>query len=268
MAENDDVLIEIIPFIQELVPGIPAELVLFLAKSVFFISICALAAFIALGLAVHFKRKVSAKKYLKNLPVSKDLEKIDPEIRKKVFSLVQQCVVLGSVIDSYTGRKAHSKKVSMIAYSLLKGFGPLERILFYSAAMVYDAGYLEFRQSLFHSEVLSRKEKVSLRTHVARGLFQLDFVPYEYRSVFWEAVFFHHENQDGTGFPDGLRGDEIPYVARLVHLAEGYASLVRQSGYKKSLSRKKALDELKKDSVKYDAELLALLEKTLLARKK
>ena len=100
MNENDDVLIEIIPFIQELIPGIPAALVLFLAKAAFLISICALFAFIVFGLVLHFKRKISAKRYLKNLPVSKDLEKIEPELRKKLFNLVRQCVVLGSVIDS------------------------------------------------------------------------------------------------------------------------------------------------------------------------
>ena len=268
MGENDDVLIEIIPFIQELIPGIPTSLVLFLVKAAFLISICALFAFIIFALVLHFKRRISAKRYLKNLPVSKDLEKIEPELRKKLFSLVRQCVVLGSVIDSYTNRKSNSKKVSMIVYSLLKDKEPLERILFYAASMVYDAGYLEFKQSLFHSEVLSRKEKIFLRTHVARGLFQLDFVPYEYKNIFWEAAFFHHENQNGTGFPDGLNGDEIPYVARLIHLTEDYVSLVRQDGYKKSLSRKKALDELKKVSFKYDPELLLLLEKILLARKK
>lgn len=268
MGENDDVLTEIIPFIQDLIPGIPAALVLFLTKVAFFIFVCNLFAFIVFGLALHFKRRISAKRYLKNLPVSKDLEKIEPELRKKLFNLVRQCVVLGSVIDSYTNRKSNSKKVSMIVFSLLKDKEPLERILFYAAAMVYDAGYLEFKQSLFHSEVLSRKEEIFLRTHVARGLFQLDFVPYEYKSIFWEAVFFHHENQNGTGFPDGLNGDKIPYVARLIHLTEDYVSLVRQAGYKKSLSRKKALDELKKVSFKYDPELLLLLEKILLTRKK
>ena len=60
----------------------------------------------------------------------------------------------------------------MIVFSFLKDKEPLERILFYAAAMVYDAGYLEFKQSLFHSEVLIRKEENFFRTHVARGLFR------------------------------------------------------------------------------------------------
>jgi len=126
MGENDDVLTEIIPFIQDLIPGIPAALVLFLTKVAFFIFVCNLFAFIVFGLALHFKRRISAKRYLKNLPVSKDLEKIEPELRKKLFNLVRQCVVLGSVIDSYTNRKSNSKKVSMIVFSLLKDKEPLE----------------------------------------------------------------------------------------------------------------------------------------------
>ena len=73
MGENDDVLTEIIPFIQDLIPGIPAALVLFLTKVAFFIFVCNLFAFIVFGLALHFKRRISPKRYLKNLPVSKDL---------------------------------------------------------------------------------------------------------------------------------------------------------------------------------------------------
>lgn len=58
MGENDDVLTEIIPFIQDLIPGIPAALVLFLTKVAFFIFVCNLFAFIVFGLALHFKRRI------------------------------------------------------------------------------------------------------------------------------------------------------------------------------------------------------------------
>ena len=61
MGENDDVLIEIIPFIQELIPGIPTSLVLFLVKAAFLISVFALFAFIIFALVLHFKRRISAK---------------------------------------------------------------------------------------------------------------------------------------------------------------------------------------------------------------
>ena len=61
MGENDDVLTEIIPFIQDLIPGIPAALVLFLTKVAFFIFVCNLFAFIVFGLPFILKEEFQRK---------------------------------------------------------------------------------------------------------------------------------------------------------------------------------------------------------------
>ncbi|UKI55589.1 MAG: hypothetical protein L6V90_13600 [Treponema succinifaciens] len=87
MGENDDVLTEIIPFIQDLIPGIPAALVLFLTKVAFFIFLSATCLlFIVFGLALHFKRRISAKRYLKESSSFKRLgKKSSLSLEKNLF---------------------------------------------------------------------------------------------------------------------------------------------------------------------------------------
>ncbi|MGN0730179.1 HD-GYP domain-containing protein [Treponema sp.] len=268
MDKKNELLSEMIPFFQELLPGLSLPIVVFFIRAVFFLFLFAGFSYIVFGFSFRLRNFISSRSYLKKLSFAKHLEKFSPDQSKRLLSLVRHCVYLGSVIDSHTNRKGKSRQMSIIVYRLLKKHDHLERIIFTAAAMVYDAGFLEFPQSLFHSELLTRAEISFLRTHVARGLFHFGFVPKEYREVFYTAAFFHHENQDGGGFPEELKSDEIPYVARVIHLVEDYVSLVRQNGAQKALSSRKALAVLKKSSAKYDPELLSLLEKTLLSGKK
>jgi HD-GYP domain-containing protein (c-di-GMP phosphodiesterase class II) len=65
-----------------------------------------------------------------------------------------------------------------------------------------------------------------------------------------EAVFSHHEYWDGTGYPKGLKGEEIPWYSRIISIAEVYDVLVRQ------MSESRALDEIKElKGKRFDPEI-------------
>lgn len=265
MNEKSGIEAEIIPFIQELIPGLPASALVSALFSVLFAVILILLCVALFFAAAYIKEKIAAKAYLKNLPLIKALETVGlaSEEKRRLQEIVEKCVVLGSVIDSHTNRRNNSKNVSQLVYEILQleKAGITECILYSSAAMVCDAGFLDIRPSLFHSEVLSRKEKESIKSHVARSLYFIDLIPEEYLDIFMEALLCHHENQDGSGYPEGLRGDEIPYVARLIHAAESYISLVSRRKYHKVLSKKSALQKMRSSAEKYDPEILNALEK-------
>jgi HD-GYP domain-containing protein (c-di-GMP phosphodiesterase class II) len=53
-----------------------------------------------------------------------------------------------------------------------------------------------------------------------------------------------HENWDGSGYPDGLRGEAIPLGSRILHVADAYASMTGRRSYRDSLSAEAALEEL------------------------
>jgi putative two-component system response regulator len=72
----------------------------------------------------------------------------------------------------------------------------------------------------------------------------------------------HHEKQDGSGYPDHLKGDEIPMTARVLQTVDIYDSLTTDRPYRKALSQEKALEIMWEETRRgwWDADLVAALE--------
>lgn len=71
-----------------------------------------------------------------------------------------------------------------------------------------------------------------------------------------EMVLHHHENWDGSGYPYGLRGEEIPYGARIIHICEAVDAMLEERTYRKALTEAQCKEELRKyKSVRYDPRL-------------
>ena len=83
----------------------------------------------------------------------------------------------------------------------------------------------------------------------------------EIRSLFFEAAMFHHENFNGSGYPESLKADEIPQVAQMIRVAESYVSLVSRRSYRKVFTRENALKELEGYSQNYSPEYFDCLKK-------
>jgi putative two-component system response regulator len=62
------------------------------------------------------------------------------------------------------------------------------------------------------------------------------------------AIRHHHEHWDGSGYPDGLRGQEIPIGARILHVADAFDSMITERVYRPARSLSDALDELRRAS--------------------
>ncbi|NLE60537.1 MAG: HD-GYP domain-containing protein [Planctomycetes bacterium] len=76
-----------------------------------------------------------------------------------------------------------------------------------------------------------------------------------------DIVLFHHETPDGTGYPAGLKGDEIPLLASVVHVADTFDALTTSRSYRSKFSLEKALEIMHKDSgTKLDGRLVEALE--------
>jgi HD-GYP domain-containing protein (c-di-GMP phosphodiesterase class II) len=76
------------------------------------------------------------------------------------------------------------------------------------------------------------------------------------------VVRHHHERFDGKGYPDGLRGEDIPLLARIVSVADAFDSMIRARPYGYGISRKAALQEIEENSgTQFDPRIVrALLE--------
>lgn len=83
-----------------------------------------------------------------------------------------------------------------------------------------------------------------MKSHTTRGCEILNNIKdtwdQEYRKVSYDICRHHHERYDGKGYPDGLKGEDIPISAQIVSLADVYDALVNERVYKSAFSREKA----------------------------
>ncbi len=176
--------------------------------------------------------------------------------------LAEKCNELGHLIDAATGRKNNSKNVSELVYKMSHelGYGQYESTLFFMVGMVYDIGFLEIDKGLLGAENLTEDQKYEIRNHVKQGLAQIAFVPDRYRLIFADGILMHHENMDGSGYPEGLEGPRIPYVARVLRVAESFMALISRRNYREIFDKESAIEELKARPGLYDPDLVTVLE--------
>jgi len=145
--------------------------------------------------------------------------------------------------DSYT--HGHSRQVSLYAGLIARrlGFSGKELALLEQAALLHDIGKIGITDTILnHPGSLSGDEMDEVRKHPCKGRNIL--APIRSLSGLAEVVYHHHERWDGTGYPDGLAGEEIPLMARIIGIADAFDAITSQRPYRISLDLDAALAEL------------------------
>src|SRR5881397_469893 len=149
--------------------------------------------------------------------------------------------------DPYTS--GHSLRVSeyalAIARELRLSANDVDDIK--RAALLHDVGkiYEEFAPLLRKEGKLTAEEMMTMRTHVTRSA-QLVATATRLRGGVEAMIRHHHENFDGTGYPDGLAGDQIPVGARIIMVADTIDAMTTDRPYRKAMSLARAVEELEK----------------------
>ena len=152
--------------------------------------------------------------------------------------------------------------VTLLARALKQDDAALRSMLL--AALSMNVGMLE-RHAHFQQKAgpLDAAERAYIRAHPQVGVNLLRAAGVT-DAVWLQAVLQHHENIDGSGYPLGIRGDEIGLAARLIMLADRYCARVSARSYRKSLLPNAALREmLSADKATLDAPLASLLVREL-----
>ncbi len=186
--------------------------------------------------------------------------------KNELSMLSIECEKIGSKIDKITGRKNNSKNVAEIAFKIANflRLSSYEASLYFCVAMVYDVGFCDVNPELFTvAGRLTNEEKQQIRDHVVRGLDEIGFVPTRFKGLFHDAIYMHHENMDGSGYPEGLTGEEIPVIAKIIRVAESYVALVSRRNYKNIFDKETAVEELKKHPELYDQRIVIALESVI-----
>ncbi len=189
-------------------------------------------------------------------------KEVNDELRAELRDLAAECEIKGQMIDKATGRKNNSKNVAELVFKIAQklNLGEYTSMLYFCASMVYDIGFLAIDSSLLDKEKLTEEEKYKIRSHVKSGVDQIDFVPEKFRSVFIEAILMHHENLNGTGYPDGLKDDAIPPVARIIHVVESFIAQISKRNYRGIFDKETAIKELRSHPERYDIDIIDALD--------
>jgi putative nucleotidyltransferase with HDIG domain len=157
--------------------------------------------------------------------------------------------------DHYT--QGHCERVAFFACVLADSMGMDSRSLFWFrlGALLHDIGKI-----IVPTEVLNKtgpltgEEWEMMKRHPEAGLelvADIDF-PGDVRVV----IRNHHERWDGTGYPDGLAGEEIPFAARILCVADVYDALTTARSYRDSMSHTRAAEEMRASPGQFDPQLL------------
>lgn len=179
--------------------------------------------------------------------------------------MLNNCRELGFKIDEVSGRQNNSINCAELVYKISKelGYNESDALLSFAIALVYDAGLLSVPPELFLKDHLNSSEVTEIQQHVLNGGEYLDFVPDSMKEQFVTVIRNHHENMDGTGYPKGIRGEELNYLSRCIRVVDSYLSQVSNRTYRDITDSNDALKHLKSEITKYDPVIINALERVI-----
>ena len=185
------------------------------------------------------------------------------EIESVSVSVISSLMAALEEKDSYTA--GHSRRVTRLAKKTaeIMGFSDLEIWMVEKAAELHDIGKLIVDVGFINKPgPLSPKEWVVMRRHpVAADRF---LAPFTFLETVRPLIRHHHERLDGTGYPDGLSGDELDIFSQIIAAADCYDAMTSSRSYRAPMSRHDAIAELEMESGKhFSKEVLEALLKAL-----
>ncbi len=173
-------------------------------------------------------------------------------LKETFFTTVRTLAEAIEKRDSYTG--GHTKRVMDYSVSIGVTMGlsneNIEQLRL--SAILHDIGKIGVRDDiLLKQEKLTIEEYELLKKHPVYGEEILKFI--KQLNGIIPGVKYHHEFYNGQGYPDGLKGDEINIIARIIAVADSFDAMTTERPYQKGLSVSEAVNELKKNSgVQFD----------------
>ena len=178
------------------------------------------------------------------------------EVKDLFLSTVKSLVMAIDAKDPYI--HLHSLRVSEVSSILSDelGLSPLEVEQIKLAALLHDVGKIGVpEQVLLKPDKLSQQEWEEMKRHPLHSVHILEQVKQFSHIVRW--VRHEHEHYNGSGYPDGLKGDVIPLPSRIIAVADAFDAITSDRYYRKGRSEEIAVDLLQKGSgIQFDPEVI------------
>ena len=195
--------------------------------------------------------------------MSRRVNERSEQIEEMSFQMIQTLANAIDAKDNYT--KEHSLRVSQYSVALARALGWNERRIsrLRYDAMVHDIGKIGIPDAILNKKGrLSEDEFEVIQSHTIRG-YQI----FEKTTAFPTAKLVarhHHERFDGTGYPDHLKGKDIPENARIVCIADAFDAMSSDRCYRKALSIESIREEIEKGAgTEFDPEYAEVFIKLL-----
>ncbi|MBY0470618.1 HD domain-containing protein [bacterium] len=169
--------------------------------------------------------------------------KLYTDLKKSFYETVEALAESIEKKDSYTG--GHTKRVVFYSMCIAKymNLTPEQLETVRLGALLHDVGKIGIEDKILKKDApLDKDEWKVMQTHPDLGYDIMSRV--ESLADVMGGMRFHHERWDGKGYPQGLKGEEIPFLARIIAVADTYDAMVSTRPYRKGLPPKTAYDEI------------------------
>ena len=194
----------------------------------------------------------------KDITANKELEEVQKDI---IFTMGTIAEFRSKETGEHIKRVAKYSKILALAY----GLDEIEASMIELASPMHDIGKIAIPDSILNKPAkLTPEEFEIMKTHASKGYEILNISSRPLLQMAGIIAYSHHEKYDGTGYPQGLKGENIPLYGRITAIADVFDALSQNRAYKKAWSLDEILEYIKKEEGTYfDPILVDLFFKNL-----
>ncbi|MFP4417610.1 MAG: HD domain-containing phosphohydrolase [Fibrobacterota bacterium] len=189
------------------------------------------------------------------------------DMKENYIRTIKALAIAVDAKDTYT--HGHSENVMNIAESIARELSGDEKWIgtIRDAGLLHDIGKIGIPGYILNKPGPLTYEEFNgiMKTHTTLGANIVRDVPF--LQDLYSLILYHHEHYDGSGYPEGLQGENIPLGARILHVSDAFEAMTSNRPYRNSLGKKEAFKRLREQKGKqFDPKIVELFEG--IARKK
>ena len=217
--------------------------------------------FTIIAIIIIYSRNKSIEKYQQT-----EIEHIKEQqmLSQRLFE--QTATALVNAVDAKdTYSHGHSLRVAEYSGKIARMMGKSEEEIekIYYAALLHDVGKIGIDDQIINKKGrLTPEEYEVIKQHPAMGYQILSSISeYPYLSI---GAHYHHERYDGKGYPDGLKGDDIPEIARIISVADSYDAMTSTRSYREALPQPLVREEIVKGAgSQFDPDIARVMQRMI-----